>query len=215
MGRNGNDVFVLGEESLAADDFAPRGDEAEDFVVAEPDKGDFVSSSRQSRAASPFRVGPRFAARRRLAVLAIGAAMVVLTLVLLHGGPDSGDGVSAGSSSAPQAQAPPATVQPSPAQHSPLLALSRSHPVGRRPVGRRLKARRRHKLEKRPRGVPEREPNSESAPVGPPVDEPAPAPVSPPIPTTEPAPVSSPPDPSPPPTGGGGSVERPEFGFER
>jgi hypothetical protein len=137
--------------------------------------------------------------------------VAVLGFVLLNGGAGGG-GDSVDPSPPSQAHAPAAVVQASQPHDSPSLALSRSYPVAHQPAPPKL---RQHKLRKRPRGGPEREPNSESAPVGPPVDEPAPAPVPLPVPATEPAPVSPPPDPSPPPTGGGGSVARPEFGFER
>lgn len=208
MGRNGNDVFVLGEESLTADDLPAREESRGDFLVGDSGEGDFSSFESRPAPTAPLQVGFRSVARRNLAALALGAGAVVLGLVLLNGG----GGGSADSSPSPQAHAPAAVVQVSQPHDSAPLALSRSHPVAYQPVRPHSKQ---HKLRKRPRGGPEREPNSEPAPVGPPVDEPAPASVPLPVPATEPAPVSSPPDPSPPPTGGGGSVARPEFGFER
>lgn len=209
MGRNGNDVFVLGEESLAADDALPTQEGIGGFAVDGVDQSDAASFASRSPAPPPSKSGPRFAARR-LAVFGIGAAVAASAVVLFHGGGDGGGRDSVAASPSPEAHPPAAVAQTSPLEPSSPRVSHRPHPAHRKPVDAKPE---KSKLKNRPRGGPEREPNSEPAPVGPPVDAPAPAPV--PLPVTEPAPSSPPPDPSPPPTGGGGSVERPEFGFER
>jgi hypothetical protein len=208
MGRNGNDVFVLGEESLAADDALPTQEGLEDFAVNRTDQSDAALFASRSPAPPPSKSGPRFAARR-LAVFGIGAAVAASAVVLFHGVEDGGGRDSVAASPSP-AHAPAAVAQTSPLEPFSPRVSHRPHPAHRKPVHLKPK---KSKLKNRPRGGPEREPNSEPAPVGPPVDAPAPASV--PLPVTEPAPSSPPSDPSPPPTGGGGSVARPEFGFER
>ena len=213
MGRNGNDVFVLGEESLAADDLEPRGEDAADFALGDIAEHDSIAFAPRSRIAEPLPPRPRFPVRRRLALLALGAAVAAVAVALFRGvGASGGDSAAPSASLQAQAQAPALVVKAPRPQDSLSQAVSRAYPVARQPVHAKRKQ---HKLKKRPRGGPEREPNSEPAPVGPPVDAPVPTPVPLPVPAAEPAPVSSPPDPSPPPTGGGGSVARPEFGFER
>ncbi|HWW67483.1 MAG TPA: hypothetical protein VNY83_05820 [Solirubrobacterales bacterium] len=201
MGRKQNDVFVLGDESLAAEPIAARDPDPPAVTGAREPNGE--SPPAPARPCDPPG-GSAAGATRRLAVLGLGAAAAATlgALELSGAGPahPHRDQTSPRSllaaSPAPSAPAPPTRAAPA------------------RPADPQSKPRPRHLTVRRPRrihhGEPEREPNPEQAPVSSPVQAPAP----PPPPVAAPAPAPLPPSPPPPP-GGGGSGGRERFGFER
>jgi hypothetical protein len=203
MGRNGSDVFVLGEEAL---------DVESDSDSFEEDEGLEAQSPFAVPPAVPtsLRVSRRFSgvdARRLLAVVGLGGGIVVLAGVLVLGG---GGGSTAKAPSPARTQTPVVeagvSAPPSrPVEADRQVAVAPARSLGRAP--RREEARAPRHVH---RHVKRREPVSKSAPV---VAEPAPAPV--PVPVAVPQPPSPPVAPSPPPASGGGSGGGPEFSFER
>jgi hypothetical protein len=212
MGRNGHDVFVLGDEALVAepdstqdggsvwvDEVRHRGTDSMGWQEA-------VASGVRHRASS---------VPRRLAVLglSVGAVVVFTASRLLTGGGDSPSRPSLRSSSVVSPALLPTPVKkhvvaPSP---SPRHRVHRSQkPVPSHRFRRRRsphdKGMRRetttHEAQSSPVGVV---PTTQSIPVTPPAPSPAPAPfTSPPVRSS----LSSP-------KGGSGSGGGQEFGFER
>jgi hypothetical protein len=191
MGRNRNDVFVLGEESLPTE-VEPS--------VGEPPAEEPPRPSIGSEGGSSFTAA--WSPSRRLAALGLAAGAAAIVCVLALGG---------GAEKRPPVARTPA-VSPSPREATVSTPSPPAHAVPRRPVDskpRPVSRKPRH----HPRSEPEREPTIVSAPSDSTVDIPAPALVPAPAP-----PAPSEPPPSPPHFGGdgGGSPSaRPEFSFER
>jgi hypothetical protein len=210
MGRNANDVFVLGEEAFEADSISDRFSEEEEapsaqspFAAAPTGPADL----RRSRGVS------HRGARRALAAVGLGGGIVVLLGVLVLGG--SGDS-SMDSPAPPRTETPVVKLGVSAQPSRPVRIHRRAEIAPAHSIGR--------PAHKRPRPVPEHAPHrrvrrSQPPPVSaPPVEEPATAPPAPepvPVPVAVPQPSGPPPVSSPPPAVGGGSSGRPEFSFER
>ncbi|MGA8745669.1 MAG: hypothetical protein WB507_07380 [Solirubrobacterales bacterium] len=201
MGRKQNDVFVLGDESLAAEPSATREPDPLALMDAQMPDGESSSPPAPARPTEhPGGSGP--SVTRRLAVLGLGAAAAAtLGALELSGAGPVHPQHDQTSSRSPLAASPVASA-PAPA----------ARPARARPFAPKPRPRHRE-LMRRPRHLhhrePEREPSPEQAPVSSPVEAPAPPPLT----VASPTPV--PPQPSPPPpSGGGGPVAR-EFGFER
>jgi hypothetical protein len=201
MGRNGNDVFVLGEEALGADSIADR---FEDEETQPRSRSPFAAPPTAPAALRPSRGLSRVAGRRFLAVLGLGGGIVVLAGVLVFGG--SGDS-SLDSPEPVRTEAPVveagASAQPRPVHLDRRVAVAPTRSL-RRVARERPRPLRKHSH----RRVRRSDPAPESAPA---VEELAPEPV----PVAVPQPPSPPPVSSPPPSSGGGSSGRPEFSFER
>jgi hypothetical protein len=202
MGRKQNDVFVLGDESLAAEPIAARDPDPAGVKDAREPNGESPSPAPARPVGPP--AGSAMGARR-FAVLGLGAAAAA-TLGALE--------LSGAGPAHPQRDqtSPRSPLVVSPAASAPAPP-TRAAPA--RPADPKREPRPRHlTVERRPRQIhhsePEREPSPKQAPVSSPVDAPVPSP--PPVATPGPAPLP----PSPPPSlGGGGSGSGEQFGFER
>ncbi len=191
--RNKNDVFVIGDEQLAA----------ETQTLREPEN-DAAADRQEPGGAPPPGLGDRPSrgrshSARCLAALGISAAVAAAlgTLELTSSGaprPSQGAKTSARQAlvlrPAPSAAAPP---PPSPSARDTQPGRSRSAGQSHR------------------HAVPVSEPEREPVPAMAPVSSPTPTV---PLPAPQPTPATTPPSPSPPSSGGGpGGVE--SFGFER
>lgn len=201
MGRKQNDVFVLGDESLAAEPIATGDTDLPAPTELQVPSGG--SSSPPVHARSGGQSGGSAASvTRQLAVLGLGAAAAATlgALELSGVGPahPQSDQTSPRSPLAarPAASAPAPSARPAPARPIAPKSRPRHRDVVRQP--RHL-----HHSE------PEREPSSEQAPVSSPVEAPAPPPLA------VASPAVSAPSPSPPPAARGGGRGEAEFGFER
>jgi hypothetical protein len=201
MGPKQNDVFVLGDESLATEPIAARDlDHPAPPELGVP-SGESFSPPAHACCGGQSGGSPT-SVTRRLAVLGLGAAAAATlsALELSGAGP-----------------AHPQSDQTSP--RSPLAirgaasaAAPSARPARARAIAPRSRPRHR-KVMREPRHLRHDEPKREPGPEHAPVSSPAKAPAPPPLAVASPTPV--PPQPSPPPpSSGGGSVAR-EFGFER
>jgi hypothetical protein len=208
MGRNGNDVFVLGEEAFDADSIPDR---FEDEETAPRSRSPFAASPTAPAAMRPSRGASRVGTRRALAAVGLGGGIVVLLGVLVLGG--SG-GSSVDSPAPARTEAPVVKVGASAQPRRPVRVYRRAEIAPAHSLGRVVR--------EQPRPLPEhahhrRVHSSGPAPVSAPAveesvpEESAPEPVS----VAVPQPPSPPPVSSPPPASGGGSSGRPEFSFER
>jgi hypothetical protein len=191
-GRNKHDVFVIGEEDLAETLTLPAKDGIAPEDAQEPES--LPLTCLEHRGSNGLRV-PR--PRRRLAavgIAAVPAAALALLELSSSGGAIRAQRLQASAPLAPVLRpAPRAAVPPAPA--APPSSQHRDHGPG----GEREAA------SARRQGEPEREPIPTEAPVSSP--PPVPAPPSDPAPAAPPSP--------PPPSGGGGSADVEQFGFER
>ena len=174
MGRKQNDVFVLGDESLAAEPIGARDSGSAALEDVGGPTGELPGPG--SSASGGAALAPA-SAPRRLAVLGLsaGAAAVTAGLVI---------------SAKPGSQDAPPQPQASSARQplSAVVAGSVAAPVParpRRPLDPRPRPKRpRHQPRPRPRGEPQRETTTDSAPDSSPVDvvagavDPPPAPAS-------------------------------------
>lgn len=197
MRRKQDDVFLLGDESLFAEQAATRN-----LGSATGDGQGAGGETPPASLTSPAHPGSSLPGARRLAVLGIGAAAAASFGALeLTGGGTSHPARPQASARSPLIARSAASVPATPEEARPTVH-------SKQPSPRHQEARR------RPEPIhhrkPEREPTAQEAPVGTPVDVSAPSPP----PAPAPAPVPSPLSPSPAPTGGG-SRGREQFGFER
>jgi len=203
MGRKQNDVFVLGDESLAAEPIATRDPDPPALTDGQVPSGE--SSSSPAPARSSEQPGCSGASvTRRLAALGLGAAAAATLGALELSGAGPGYPQRDQTSSRPPLAASPAASASAP----------NAQPAPARPLAPTLRPRPRHgDVMRRSRhlhhGEPRREPRPEQAPVSSPVEASTPPPIA----VASPAPV--PPHPSPPPPSGGGGSVGGEFGFER
>jgi hypothetical protein len=213
MGRNGHDVFVLGDEALVAE---PDSTQDSGSVWVDEARHRGMDSMEGHEAVASVGVRHRASSvPRRLAVLglSVGAVVVFAASRLLTGGGDSPSRPSLRSSSVVSPAPLPTPVSkhvvaPSP---SPRHRVHRSPKPTRRHGFRRRRSPRdigvqrettTHEAQSRPVAVV---PTTPSAPVPPPAPSPAPAPfTSPPVRSS----LSSA-------KGGSGSGGGQEFGFER
>jgi hypothetical protein len=210
MGRNANDVFVLGEEAFDADSISDRFSDEESAPSAQ---SPFAAAPTAPAALRRSRGASRIGARRVFAAVGLGGGLLVLLGVLVLGG----SGGSGGGSPAPPSTKTPvvkadAGVRPSrPVRIHRRAEVAPAHSPGRvaRKRSRPLPGHAHHRHAR----------SSDPAPVSaPPVEEPVSAPPAPeavPVPVAVPQSPSPPPVSSPPPAAGGGSGGRPEFSFER
>jgi hypothetical protein len=207
MGRKQNDVFVLGDESLATETIGGRDSDAEGTHDGEAPtkKLPRLGSSGAGAAFAPASQAPR-----RLAVLGLGAgtAAVITCLVLLleAGGQEPSLTPATSSSTSPSTP----TVK--------SAAVSPAPTPPQRPVAPLPKREQPQPKPRRPRHEPERKPLTNPAPISSPVDVSAAAEETIPV-YTEPAPTpeSTPPPPPSVPSSlpGDGTSSGGEFGFER
>jgi hypothetical protein len=207
MGRKRNDVFVLGDESLATETIGAQDSDAEG-IYGEEGLTKKLPRLGSSGAGSAF--APASTAPRRLAVLGLGAgtAAVITCLVLLleAGGQEPSLSPLTSSSTSPRSptvKSAAVSPAPMPLQRPVVQKPKREHPQ--------------HTPHRRPRHEPERKPHTNPAPSSSIVDVTVPAVDTVPFAEPAPAPESAPPPPPSVPSSldSGGTSGAGEFGFER
>jgi hypothetical protein len=209
MGRKQNDVFVLGDESLATETIGGQNSDADGTRDGEglTKKLPRLGSSGAGAAFAPASMAPR-----RMAVLGLGvgtAAVITCLILLLEAGGQESSLTPATSSSASPSSPVVKSAVVSPAPTPPQRSIV-PQPKQERPQPRSLH---------RPHHEPERKPLPDSAPNRSTVDVPTPAVEA--IPPTEYVPALAPESAPPPPPSasssipGDGASGGGEFGFER
>jgi hypothetical protein len=209
MGRKRNDVFVLGDESLATETIGAQNSDSDGAFDGE---GLTKKLPRLGSSGAGAAFAPASSAPRRLAVLGLGAGtaavITCLALLLEAGGQESSLSPATSSTSphSPTVKSAAVSPAPTPPQRPIVHKPKREHPQHTRP-------------QHRPRHEPERKPLTNPAPNRSLVEIPAAAveTIPPPLLESAPAPESAPPPPPSVPSSldSGGASAGGEFGFER